>query len=201
MYWYLNNATDAQFRSRFRVSRRLFNDLKDYLSGVLEVNPFSFRGDEVHPPEAIAMTLQFMGTQAGHTITADAFLRGNTTVKKHVLRASEGIIATFGLNGPHSVISLPTAAELNRMANRNLERRGMPMCVGSLDGKHFFVKYVLSFSCSYIIVCVWFSISSVHALKQPLSKRGFLCPSFLAPFVFMFSMFGATSLFSVFPPR
>jgi hypothetical protein len=141
MHWFLNHATDAQFRTRFRVPRSVFNDLRMHFADSLAPNAASFRGDEVQPPEAIAMALHFMGSPGGLRDTADVFNRGETTVKKHTVRVCQQIIALFGPGGLLSVLSPPTAEELSKMVNDLEFARDLPQCVGGLDGKHFFVKY------------------------------------------------------------
>ena len=90
------------------------------------------------------MCLHFMGHESGHRLTANAFVRGETTIKKHTLAVAKAIIEVYGVNGPRSVMQLPSAGELQLMAQANCTARGLPQCAGSLDGKHFFVKYVIS---------------------------------------------------------
>ena len=100
MYYFLNHANDEAFRTRFRVPRVVFSDLKQHLSSLLQVSSDSFRADEVHPPEAIAQGLHFFGSEGGLRETADAFLRGDETIRKHTLRFAEQVISVYGLHGP-----------------------------------------------------------------------------------------------------
>ena len=117
MYYFLTKGTAKQFRNKFRVPRAVFNKIKSELDASLKPHERNRRPDVVHPPEGIAMALHYLGSTGSLTQSADAFNRGDETIRKHTLRVAEAIIEVYGVGGQFSVIDLPDLPTLNKMVN------------------------------------------------------------------------------------
>jgi hypothetical protein len=135
-----NPHPTRRFIQNFRVDIGMFNFLHDALKDDLAVHPNNFRPDPVHPDEAIAMALYALGTPADFRTIGNVASRGETTISKHLYRVCNAIVKKWGQQSANPVIKHASAAGNVRIAQRFLEERGMPGCIGALDGKHWSVK-------------------------------------------------------------
>ena len=66
--------------------------------------------------------------------TATMFARGETTCFKVVDQFAESVIDVF-----YNAIKLPDAEQCEAFAQHLYRERGMPGCIGAMDGKHFHI--------------------------------------------------------------
>jgi hypothetical protein len=140
MMYLLHQPDPKRFLRNFRVDVGMFNLLVDELTPALAVNPRSFRRDEVHPTEVVAMALYSLGSPAEFRSIAHIARRGDTTVSKHMYRVCQAIVDRWGQRSANPVIRHATGPENCVIADRFYSERGLPGCLGGYDGKHWFCR-------------------------------------------------------------
>lgn len=153
----LENDEPKRFISQFRMSRGMYHDLVLDLQDELKVAQPCVRPDPVYPWEAVAIALTNLGSPDNLLGKSIRCGRGEQTVRKHTDRVVDAIIKLWGPQSPNPAIRLPTAMELEKIMSKIEETRGLPMCMGGIDGKHFFHcagTFSLTISSLCVRVCV-----------------------------------------------
>lgn len=129
-----NSCTEAEWRRRFRVSRRLFNKLVSELTPVLAMKRHQKqRHDTVYERELIGIALRRMGTRGEVDNVAEMVGRSPACVKMCTDKFCAAVVTLYFKR----VVQLPTAEEIVVLCEHMYRERGLPQCWGAIDGKHW----------------------------------------------------------------
>ena len=91
------------------------------------------RPDSITNAEAIAQALYFIGGMVEFTTQENAMVRSGSSLTRTVDEFCEAIIARY----KDEYIRLPTKEEMQECMEYLEQERGIPQCIGAIDGKHF----------------------------------------------------------------
>jgi hypothetical protein len=133
--WIHQHADAAEFRRTLRVSRATYAFLKQRLvdKGYYEEPRKRARKDALSIDERISIALARMGTQAENESLGDSFGRSADTVSKMLDHFASGVVAEFR----EEFIKLPDASSCRLAMSAFMRDRGIPGCIGAIDGKHW----------------------------------------------------------------
>ena len=121
-----------EFRYHLRMTKSVFEILENNLDEHLRPSQNSFRKDTLTVREIIAISLHYLGHKGEGQQTSEFFAKGTSTVFACIDAFCNAVCLQFS----HE-IALPDASESRTLAAHILRKRGLPGCLGALDGKHF----------------------------------------------------------------
>jgi hypothetical protein len=133
--WLHQKAGDTEFRRVLRVSRSTYTFLKDRLvaKGYYQDPKKRARKDAMSIDERISIALARMGTQAENESVGDSFGRSGDTVTHVLDHFAKSVVTEFR----DEFIRLPDTARCAQFASEFMNTRGIPGCIGAMDGKHW----------------------------------------------------------------
>lgn len=147
----LNNEfgkTDhISFHSFFRMTHETFLVVCATLEDRLNTNQSSLRNDTLSVQEKVAVTLRFLATGNSYRSLELLFLISSKTISKIIVEVCDSII---DLMGPQFMKLPATETEWLKIASEFQNKRGLPHCLGALDGKH--ISELFCFTSLFIFI-------------------------------------------------
>lgn len=127
----LQEFTDEDWKSNFRVSRRSFVKLCGLTESFMSPNAVTVR-EAIPLQMRVAIVLYRLGSSGEYRMVANQFGVHKCTVKKFVYMFCNGM-----LNGPlRELIKMPKEEEAIEIARRFEAAHGIPQIIGLIDGTH-----------------------------------------------------------------
>jgi hypothetical protein len=127
-------VTDKKFLNVFRVPRVIVRQLVARLTPVLAPKQKQVRKDFIDVTERVLLALIYTSTTGGETAKNHLLTgRGASTIRESADMVASAVNTLYRAE----VIRMPESDEISDMCAWFEAERGMPMCMGGLDGKHF----------------------------------------------------------------
>ena len=134
------HVDEDQFRVQMRMSRSSFEYFVRRLKGRLEPKEGAFRDDCWTTTQRLTYFLARVGSSTESSKVAFSYGVGRSSIDENLEKVALAILKEFQLEPDKPAIRLPTADKQNELMENMLQKRGMPCCWGSLDGKHFKIR-------------------------------------------------------------